>query len=125
MHLGYAPGDALREADLIVVLESDVPWFPHLERPRAGARMAHVGIDPTFARYPMRSFPSDLAIAGEPRIVLEATRGGARFARRRRADRKAAGGDRRARVGAASAGARDRPDHAGVDQPVHRRGERR
>jgi acetolactate synthase-1/2/3 large subunit len=72
MHLGYVPGDALREADFVVVLESDVPWFPNLESPRAGARIVHVGVDPTFARYPMRSFPSDLAIAGEPRIVLEA-----------------------------------------------------
>jgi acetolactate synthase-1/2/3 large subunit len=72
MHLGYAPGDALREADLLVVLECDVPWFPHLESPRTGARVAHVGIDPTFARYPMRSFPSDLSLAGDPRLVLEA-----------------------------------------------------
>jgi acetolactate synthase-1/2/3 large subunit len=72
MHLGYAPGDALREADTIVVLESDVPWFPHLESPREGVRVAQVGVDPTFARYPMRSFPCDLAIAGDPRLVLEA-----------------------------------------------------
>jgi acetolactate synthase-1/2/3 large subunit len=72
MHLGYAPGEALGEADVLVVLESDVPWFPHLESPRAGVRVAHVGIDPAFVRYPMRSFPSDLAIAGEPRLVLEA-----------------------------------------------------
>jgi acetolactate synthase-1/2/3 large subunit len=72
MHLGYAPGDALRAADLVVVLESDVPWFPHLEAPRPAARVAHVGVDPTFARYPMRSFPSDLAVAGEPHVVLGA-----------------------------------------------------
>jgi acetolactate synthase-1/2/3 large subunit len=72
MHLGYAPGDALREADVLVILETDVPWFPHLESPREGVRVAHVGIDPAFARYPMRSFPSDLAIAGEPRLTLEA-----------------------------------------------------
>jgi acetolactate synthase-1/2/3 large subunit len=92
MHLGYAPGNALREADLIVVLESDVPWFPHLESPRPGVRVAHVGVDPTFARYPMRSFPSDLAVAGEPRIVLEALAaalgsgpGGPRIAARRAA----------------------------------------
>jgi acetolactate synthase-1/2/3 large subunit len=72
MHLGYAPGDALREADIVTVLEADAPWFPHLESPRSGARVAHVGVDPTFARYPMRSFPSDLAVAGDPHAVLEA-----------------------------------------------------
>jgi acetolactate synthase-1/2/3 large subunit len=72
MHLGYAPGDALREADIVTVLEADAPWFPHLESPPSGARVAHVGVDPTFARYPMRSFPSDLAVAGDPHAVLEA-----------------------------------------------------
>jgi len=71
MHLGYAPGDALRAADLVVVIEADAPWFPHLESPRAGARVAHVGVDPAFVRYPMRSFPSDLSLAGDPRAVLE------------------------------------------------------
>jgi len=72
MHLGYAPGDALREADLIVALECDVPWFPHLESPRAGVRVVQAGVDPTFARYPMRSFPADLALAAAPRELLEA-----------------------------------------------------
>jgi acetolactate synthase-1/2/3 large subunit len=92
MHLGYAPGDALRAADLVVVIEADAPWFPHLESPRAGARVAHVGVDPAFVRYPMRSFPSDLSVAGDPRAVLEALAGalassadGARIAARRTA----------------------------------------
>jgi acetolactate synthase-1/2/3 large subunit len=35
-------------------------------------RVVHAGIDPTFARYPMRSFPSDLALAGAPQALLEA-----------------------------------------------------
>jgi len=39
-----------------------VPWIPHLQSPGAGVRVAHVGEDPFYVRYPMRSFPSDLAV---------------------------------------------------------------
>jgi acetolactate synthase-1/2/3 large subunit len=62
MHFGYEPGALLADADLVIVLESDVPWIPHLQHPPAGCRVAHMGEDPFYVRYPMRSFPSDLAV---------------------------------------------------------------
>ena len=62
MHFGYEPGALLTDADLVIVLESDVPWIPHLQHPPGGCRVAHIGEDPFYVRYPMRSFPSDLAI---------------------------------------------------------------
>jgi len=62
MHFGYEPGALLADADLIIALESDVPWIPQLQAPGAGVRVAHVGEDPFYVRYPMRSFPSDLAV---------------------------------------------------------------
>lgn len=62
MHFGYEPGALLGDADLVIVLESDVPWIPHLQHPPAGCRVAHMGEDPFYVRYPMRSFPSDLVV---------------------------------------------------------------
>ena len=62
MHFGYETGTLLTEADLVIALDSDVPWMPHLQQPQAGARIAHIGEDPFFVRYPMRSFPSDVTI---------------------------------------------------------------
>jgi acetolactate synthase I/II/III large subunit len=62
MHFGFEPGALLADADLVIALESDVPWIPSLQHPPAGCRVAHVGEDPFFVRYPMRSFPSDLAL---------------------------------------------------------------
>jgi len=62
MHFGFEPGTLLADADLVIVLDSDVPWIPHLQSPSAGVRVAHLGEDPFYVRYPMRSFPSDLAI---------------------------------------------------------------
>jgi acetolactate synthase-1/2/3 large subunit len=73
MFQGSAPGALLAEADLVIVLETDVPWLPSRgEGPPAGARVVQVGEDPLYARYPMRSFPSDLTIAAGCLGVLEA-----------------------------------------------------
>ena len=72
MHFGYEPGALLADADLVISLESDVPWIPHLQHPPAGARIVHMGEDPFFVRYPMRSFPSDLAVQAGVSNSLEA-----------------------------------------------------
>jgi acetolactate synthase-1/2/3 large subunit len=72
MHFGFEPGTLLADSDLVIVLESDVPWIPSLQKPAAGARIVHVGEDPFFVRYPMRSFPSDLAIQAGAGNVLKA-----------------------------------------------------
>jgi acetolactate synthase-1/2/3 large subunit len=72
MHFGGEPGTLLADADLVIVLEADVPWIPSLQHPPAGCRVAHIGEDPFFVRYPMRSFPSDLAIQAGPTHVLKA-----------------------------------------------------
>src|ERR1700722_434375 len=69
-HLGYDPTPFVREADAILVLESDVPWIPSRVSPAAECRMIHIGVDPLYARYPIRGFPCDVAIAGAERLVL-------------------------------------------------------
>ncbi|HET9717147.1 MAG TPA: thiamine pyrophosphate-requiring protein [Pseudolabrys sp.] len=72
MHFGFEPGALLADADLVIVLESDVPWIPHLQHPPGGCRVAHVGEDPFYVRYPMRSFQSDLAVQAGTVQALEA-----------------------------------------------------
>jgi acetolactate synthase I/II/III large subunit len=72
MQFGFEPGALLADADLVIVLESDVPWIPHLQHPPAGCHIAHIGEDPFFVRYPMRSFPSDLAVQAGVTHALEA-----------------------------------------------------
>lgn len=70
MHQGFQPGPLLGEADLILVLDTDVPWIPSLEGPAPGCRVVHLGEDPTFARYPVRTFPVDLSITAALRPAL-------------------------------------------------------
>lgn len=72
MHAGFDSGPLVGEADLIIVIESDAPWYPGMQQPAAGCRVAHIGEDPAFVRYPMRSFPSDLSIASPAAIALVA-----------------------------------------------------
>ena len=72
VHLGYEPGPHLGDADLIFVLDCDVPWIPRQHKVNPAARVVHIGADPLFQRYPMRSFRTDLAIAGSSRATLEA-----------------------------------------------------
>ena len=64
MHMGYDPQGLLQEADLDrSSIDADVPWIPNeQEPPKPDCRFATIGEDPAFERYPMRSFPSDLAI---------------------------------------------------------------
>jgi acetolactate synthase-1/2/3 large subunit len=72
MNMGFDPQGLLQEADLIIVLDADVPWIPSEQHPREDARFVTVGEDPAFERYPMRSFPSDLAITSKTSSALEA-----------------------------------------------------
>jgi acetolactate synthase I/II/III large subunit len=74
LHVGYTQPSgvdpALGEADAILVVECDVPWYPQLAKPSPDAAIVHLGVDPLFARYPMRSFPCDVPILAEPAAAL-------------------------------------------------------
>ncbi|HEY7654674.1 MAG TPA: thiamine pyrophosphate-requiring protein [Methylomirabilota bacterium] len=72
LHGGFEAAPHLGEADAVLVIESDVPWFPQMSRPSPEARIIHLGVDPLFSRYPVRGFPTDLALAGTPRLALAA-----------------------------------------------------
>ena len=71
MHLGWDPHAALKEADLVLVVDCDVPWIPRQGGPRDEAKVVHIGPDPLFARYPMRSFRTDIALTGRVAPTLE------------------------------------------------------
>jgi acetolactate synthase-1/2/3 large subunit len=72
MHAGYDPAPLLDAADLVLVLECDVPWIPDTCAPRTGVPVLHLGLDPLYARYPMRSFRADLSVVGTTAAILDA-----------------------------------------------------
>jgi acetolactate synthase-1/2/3 large subunit len=108
LHGGFEAAPHLADADAILVIESDVPWFPQMNRPKPETRIVHLGVDPLFSRYPVRGFPADLALAGTPRLALAALadavtrRVNATSAGERRERWAAAGARRREAAGAKS-----------------------
>ncbi|WP_176594368.1 thiamine pyrophosphate-requiring protein [Sphingobium sp. EM0848] len=61
----------LKKADLIVFLESDVPWMDAHGSPRPDCFIAQVGVDPLYSDYPIRSHRADLNIAATPTAFLK------------------------------------------------------
>jgi acetolactate synthase-1/2/3 large subunit len=72
MNLGFDPARLVPTADVIVVLEADVPWIPTRAAPGADCKVIQCGLDPLFARYPIRGFPCDLAITGSTVAIMSA-----------------------------------------------------
>ena len=71
MHMGFDPTQLLPQADLIIEIECDVPYMPNVQgTPMASAKVATIGEDPAFVRYPMRSFRTDLAITATAESAL-------------------------------------------------------
>jgi acetolactate synthase-1/2/3 large subunit len=69
--VGYDPLPHLKEADAVISIESDVPWIPMRQgNPPEEAKHIHIGVDPLFARVPIRSYPCDVAVTGPPHVVL-------------------------------------------------------
>lgn len=49
---------ALAAADLVIVIDSDVPWIPTVSRPRDGVRIWHLDVDPLKQQMPLWSIPA-------------------------------------------------------------------
>lgn len=65
MNVGPANKALLEWADVIVVMDSLVPWMPSGASPRPSAKIVHIGTDPLYSRIPFRGFPADILIAGD------------------------------------------------------------
>ncbi len=72
MHCGWDPHALLKEADVVLVVECDVPWIPKEGKPKPEAKVIHVGPDPLFASYPLRGFRADIALTGAVAPTLQA-----------------------------------------------------
>ncbi len=64
MHLGHNAGELLAKADVVIVIDSAVPWMPRNIQPRKDAKVIHISADPLETRYPFRELEADLYVAG-------------------------------------------------------------
>lgn len=67
---GGVPGARLAEADVGLIVDSDVPWIPSQSEPAPGAFWAHVDIDALKTGSPIWSFPANLRIEGHSPTIL-------------------------------------------------------
>jgi acetolactate synthase-1/2/3 large subunit len=70
LHLGFDSEPYIPSADVILVIESDVPWLPSVHKLNPEARVVHIGIDPLQSRYPVWGFPADMAIVADPGVAV-------------------------------------------------------
>ncbi|MCZ6677834.1 MAG: thiamine pyrophosphate-requiring protein [Candidatus Poribacteria bacterium] len=70
LHLGFDTAAYLPNADVVLVVDSDVPWFPAAVTPKKTARIIQLGADPLYSRYPVRGYPVDIALSGDPTTTL-------------------------------------------------------
>jgi acetolactate synthase-1/2/3 large subunit len=71
MQCGWDPHALLKEADVVLVVDCDVPWIPKEGGPKPDAKVIHIGPDPLFARYPLRGFRTDVALTGAVAPTLQ------------------------------------------------------
>jgi acetolactate synthase-1/2/3 large subunit len=73
-HAGWFFGSqyyaGIAEADVVLVIDCDVPWYPSRARPADDATVIQLAVDPFYSRYPMRSYPCDVPVAAEPAVAL-------------------------------------------------------
>ncbi len=68
--IGSQVAEVFAHADVVVFLESDVPWIPKREGPADGTYIAQVGVDPLFSAYPIRSHRSDITVSATSTAFL-------------------------------------------------------
>ena len=74
MHLGYNVGELLAKADVVIVIDSAVPWMPRNIQPRKDAKVIHISADPLETRYPFRELEADLYVAGSSLAAMSMLR---------------------------------------------------
>jgi acetolactate synthase-1/2/3 large subunit len=114
MFLGYDVTEPLKSADVVLVLDSPVPWIEALHRPAPDRRIVHIGPDPHFQRMPVRGYQTDLAIASDPAAAIEALMGALPAPGAQAQQRRA----RIAERSAARLAAAEKAAQAGCDSPM-------
>lgn len=71
-HALYQGSCDLSSADMVLVIDSDVPWMPGPGEPGPHAYVAEIGIDPIKQKLPSYEFAADVRLIADPRLALVA-----------------------------------------------------
>ncbi len=70
MHLGFNAGEFVDAADVILILDHDVPWVPQSSTPKPDCKIAHIDVDVVKHDMPIWGFPVDLPIRADSNKAL-------------------------------------------------------
>jgi acetolactate synthase I/II/III large subunit len=70
-HVGVNSAPYIKDADVIVVVECDVPWYPSQAKPPQNTKVIQIARDPNYSSIPIRNFPKDVSIGGDPKLALQ------------------------------------------------------
>lgn len=71
LHQGFQSASFVESADLILVLDQDVPYIPTQVMPQPGATIVQIDVDPVKERIPLWSFPVTIPIRADSSRALE------------------------------------------------------
>jgi acetolactate synthase-1/2/3 large subunit len=74
-HAGYLLGEQVAEADLILLLDVDVPWLPMRTRPALDARIVQIDADPLKSQLGHWAFPVAESWQADTGVALEQING--------------------------------------------------
>jgi acetolactate synthase-1/2/3 large subunit len=61
---------ALAEADVVLVIDSDVPWIPKHNNPAKGAKIFHIDVDPLKEQMPLFYIPAQRRYKADAEMAL-------------------------------------------------------
>ena len=65
LYSGFSPEPYVKDADAILIIDTDIPYVPTRAKPPAESKIIHIDIDPVKSRIPMWEFPVDELIQAD------------------------------------------------------------
>lgn len=69
--LRYGIEPAIEKADVIVILDCDVPWIPTLNKPKEGTKIFHIDVDPLKQLMPLFYVPAKQRYRADALVAVE------------------------------------------------------
>ncbi|KAI0901601.1 acetolactate synthase [Annulohypoxylon nitens] len=69
--LRYGIEPAIEKADVIVILDCDVPWIPTLNKPKEGTKIFHIDVDPLKQLMPLFYIPAKQRYRADALLAVE------------------------------------------------------
>ena len=70
LHMGFDAAELLKDADTILVIDSDIPWIPARVGPKSDSRVFFIDVDPIKEHIPMWYFPSERFMKADAQTAL-------------------------------------------------------